>query len=733
MSTDNPIDNCRRTLCRHGAFVTGHRDHRSFCWPSRHTGFTGARSCGCLYSLSRNKRPRPLGMWKDSDLPERDDPVAAVQRDVRGRAACSSPSPASVTRATASRSRSSTTRPTRRRRSASARSPTSRAASPSSRSNTSTASTALGFKAGALENGLKTAKGEFIMIFDADFLLAARRRARAQHPLLPRPQGRRRAVPLGARQPRLLGAHRGPGALLDGHFIKEHAGRNWSGRFFNFNGTAGMWRRAAIDAAGGWQHDTLTEDTDLSYRRAAARLEVRLRPRDHRARRAARRDVGLSCRSSSAGPRARCRSRASCSRRSCAARTRRSRRSPRAFFHLTNNLAYPLLVILSLLLVPNLALRGHHGWREVLMIDLPLFFGTTLSIASFYLASEREIAKMREPGVRPKFEWATLKRLPLVMSVGIGLCINQTRAVLEALAGRESEFVRTPKHGVRGKLESWSKQEVPRCQTHHAVHRAARHGGLFRCSRPGVAFSARSLSCRCRSSRCFCAAFGYVGWVSPRQGGVGLCCCAAPSCGCSRRGCATTVIVPPPGLRRHEREVARAGLARRGGVRFVRRAGEPLMTPSCGLVRPRFGRDPILPSVAPLPARGHGAVDAGAVDERVGRGGFAFHALMTVGAIRGRRAERPADERTEDPAARSRDVGGAVSFRPSRQIPPAHDFASSAVSARTHRARPPRTPVPDRDRGGRGWRAGDAVREGESFDLGRPTRRATARCEKSPT
>ena len=54
--------------------------------------------------------------------------------------------------------------------------------------------------------------------------------------------------------------------MLDGHFIMEHAGRNWSGRFFNFNGTAGIWRRAAIADAGGWQHDTLTEDMDLSYR-----------------------------------------------------------------------------------------------------------------------------------------------------------------------------------------------------------------------------------------------------------------------------------------------------------------------------------------------------------------------------------------------------------------------------------------------------------------------------------
>src|SRR5439155_11984069 len=123
-----------------------------------------------------------------------------------------------------------------------------------------------------------------------------------------------------------------------------------------------------------------------------------------------------------------------------------------AFFHLTNNVAYPLLLLLSLLLLPNLLVGTHHGWREVLIIDLPLFFGTTLSIASFYVTSQREID--REGWRR------ALKRLPLVMSVGIGLCVNQTRAVLEAALGRTSgEFVRTPKHGVVERFERWTAKK----------------------------------------------------------------------------------------------------------------------------------------------------------------------------------------------------------------------------------------------------------------------------------
>src|SRR5277367_4297293 len=126
-----------------------------------------------------------------------------------------------------------------------------------------------GYKAGALENGLKTAKGEFVAIFDADFL--------------PQPDFLRQTLPyflnpadngnVGMVQTRWAYLNsdyslltRVETILLDGHFVIEHGGRSRRGAFFNFNGTAGVWRRTAIDSAGGWEHDTLTEDTDLSYR-----------------------------------------------------------------------------------------------------------------------------------------------------------------------------------------------------------------------------------------------------------------------------------------------------------------------------------------------------------------------------------------------------------------------------------------------------------------------------------
>jgi len=172
----------------------------------------------------------------------------------------------------------------------------------------------------------------------------------------------------------------------------------------------------------------------------------------------------------------------------------------------------------------------------VLMIDLPLFFGTTLSIASFYLASEREIALMRNPGARPKFQWAALKRLPLVMSIGIGLCINQTRAVLEALAGRETEFVRTPKHGIGASDQSWwskkyrsAKSITPFIELAMAAYFvvaigvAIDHGHYLSLPFLGL----------------FLCGFGYVGWVSLWQGGVGV----ALRRAFGRRG---TLVVPPP-------------------------------------------------------------------------------------------------------------------------------------------------------------------------------------------
>jgi cellulose synthase/poly-beta-1,6-N-acetylglucosamine synthase-like glycosyltransferase len=370
-----------------------------------------------------------------------------------------------------------------------------------------------GFKAGALENGLRTAKGELLLIFDADFVPTPDILDRTVHHFLD--------PKVAVVQCRWEHINRDFSALteaqalmLNGHFIMEHAGRNRSGRFFNFNGTAGLWRRAAIVDAGGWHHDTLTEDMDLSYRAqlrgwrfvylpeiaAPAELPVEMSAFKAQQFRWAKGSIQVA--------------------RKLLPRILASNatfaQKAEAFFHLTNNFAYPLLLLLSLLLLPNLVFRTTHGVREVLMIDMPLFFGTTLSLASFYLASEREVARMT--GDRSRSTWSTLGQLPLVLSLGIGLCVNQTRAVFEAVFGRETEFVRTPKHGIRGKLETLSgkKYRAAKSLTPFfemlmaayfvvAVHIAFKNGHYV--SVPFLLL--------------FLFGFGYVGAVSSWQGGFG--------------------------------------------------------------------------------------------------------------------------------------------------------------------------------------------------------------------
>ena len=312
-----------------------------------------------------------------------------------------------------------------------------------------------GFKAGALENGLRTARGEFVLVYDADFLPGPEIVHQTIHYFTDDKVGMVQ-VRWGHLNRDYSGLTQVQALMLDGHFVIEHTARYRSGRFFNFNGTAGIWRRSAIADAGGWSHDTLTEDMDLSYRAqlkgwqfiylpevvSDAELPVEMNSFKSQQFRWAKGSIQVA--------------------KKLLPTIMRADVSfgvkMEAFFHLTNNFAYPLLMLLSVLLLPNLLMRTNHGWREVLIIDLPLFFGTTLSIASFYVTSQREIDKDGWPRM--------LKRLPMVMSVGIGLCINQTRAVFEAMLGRTSgEFVRTPKHGVRSALETWSAKKYRASKT----------------------------------------------------------------------------------------------------------------------------------------------------------------------------------------------------------------------------------------------------------------------------
>ena len=304
-----------------------------------------------------------------------------------------------------------------------------------------------GYKAGALAEGLKTASGEFIAIFDADFQ--------------PCPDFLRRTLPyfsepnIAMAQARWTYLNRDyspltevESILLDGHFVIEHGARARSGRFFNFNGTAGIWRRNAIDDAGGWQHDTLTEDTDLSYRaqlrgwkflylpeiECPSELPVEMNAFKSQQARWAK---GLMQTAKKILPKV--------LRADVPAGVKAE-----AFFHLTANISYPLMVVLSTLLLPAMIVRFYQGWVQMLLIDLPLFLASSCSISGFYLTAQRALY--------PKTWTRTIMYLPFVMAVGIGLSVRNAKAVLEAIFGVQSEFARTPKYRIEGQGGTWRRK-----------------------------------------------------------------------------------------------------------------------------------------------------------------------------------------------------------------------------------------------------------------------------------
>ncbi len=293
-----------------------------------------------------------------------------------------------------------------------------------------------GFKAGALKAGLRVARGEFVAIFDADFV--------ANRDFLQRSIDFFTDPEIGMVQVRWGHLNRDYSLLtrvqsifLDGHFIIEHTARNRSGCFFNFNGTAGIWRTECIESAGGWQHDTLTEDLDLSYRaqlrgwkfvflpdvQSPAELPVDMNSFKTQQHRWAKGSIQTGKKLLP----------------SIWAGDLPFRIKLEATFHLSSNAAYLLMVVVSLLMFPSLVIRQRMGLGHFLWFDLLLFGSATFSISTFYLCSQREA----------NVSWLqSIKYLPLLMSLGIGLSVNNARAVAEALLGCQSDFARTPKFGV---------------------------------------------------------------------------------------------------------------------------------------------------------------------------------------------------------------------------------------------------------------------------------------------
>lgn len=301
-----------------------------------------------------------------------------------------------------------------------------------------------GFKAGALEAGLKTATGEFVAVFDADFV--------------PQPDFLERTIhfftneKVGMVQVRWEHLNREyslltrvQSILLDGHFVIEHTARNRSGRFFNFNGTAGIWRKSTIADAGGWQHDTITEDLDLSYRAQSkgwqfiyvnesttpAEVPVEMVAFKTQQHRWAKGSIQVA--------------------KKVLPKLLKSRLPFKvkleAWMHLTCNISYILMVILSLMMPLTVEFRVKNSWMTSIWVDAIVFICASASIMMFYLLAQKE--------ARKQTFMQRLAYLPIVMSLGIGLSINNCRAVIEALVGYKTGFVRTPKYGVTKSGESF--------------------------------------------------------------------------------------------------------------------------------------------------------------------------------------------------------------------------------------------------------------------------------------
>jgi cellulose synthase/poly-beta-1,6-N-acetylglucosamine synthase-like glycosyltransferase len=303
-----------------------------------------------------------------------------------------------------------------------------------------------GFKAGALREALKTAKGELVAIFDADFL--------------PQPDFLKESLvyfadpAVGMLQTR-WGHLNGDYSLLtraqsigiDGHFGVEQASRAWSGFFMNFNGTAGIWRKAAIEDAGGWQADTLTEDLDLSYRAQLRGWKLKFAPhvvcpgevpvtihafksQQHRwakgSIQTAKKNLGRLFRAE----------------------------LPwlvkiQAFLHLTHYLVHPMMLLVVLTSIPMLQSQWVFDNPALPLLILTLLCLATFGPSSMYVFSQRILYR----------DWkGRIKFLPVLMCIGTGIAVNNTKAVLEALFNIRSTFVRTPKYGIKQRQDSWQEK-----------------------------------------------------------------------------------------------------------------------------------------------------------------------------------------------------------------------------------------------------------------------------------
>jgi cellulose synthase/poly-beta-1,6-N-acetylglucosamine synthase-like glycosyltransferase len=299
-----------------------------------------------------------------------------------------------------------------------------------------------GFKAGALREGLKVAKGDFIAIFDADFI--------PQKQFLKKTLSYFTDPGVGMVQTRWEHLNsdysiltKAQALALDGHFVIEQSVRNKAGFFITFNGTGGVWRKTCIESAGNWGTDTLAEDLDLSYRAqlkgwkfvflkdftSPAELPAEINALKTQQFRwtkghieTAKKVLPLVWKSKI--PR---------------------RVKIQATFHLTSNFVFPFILLSAILNVPLIFIKN-SGPHQLYFAVMSLFVLAFIGSFMFYLYSQKDI----------RADWRKkIVLFPLFMAGSMGFAVNNSRAVVEGLLNRKSEFVRTPKFKVMNSKDSW--------------------------------------------------------------------------------------------------------------------------------------------------------------------------------------------------------------------------------------------------------------------------------------